>query len=105
MRAGEHSATVAEPEPGQEFPSGEMQVLGGRVVVEGLVGSAELNGQTGSVLSWNKDGKRRFAGAQRRPDPRPPACPSPSGKRPHLFSLTGIEPPPRQCASRARISC
>jgi ankyrin repeat protein len=43
------------------FPKEEMNCLGGRVKITGLVSKPELNGKLGRCVGFNKDGKRRIA--------------------------------------------
>jgi hypothetical protein len=51
---------MVEPVEGEAVPSGLKPVFGGRCKLQGLQKAAELNGATGRIESWNKDGRRRF---------------------------------------------
>ena len=52
---------VASEAAARPHPRGTQETLGGRCRLQGLQGAAELNGKVGRIVSWNADGRRRYA--------------------------------------------
>ena len=51
---------VASAAADRPHPKGEKPLLGGRCLLQGLKGAAQLNGQAGHIVNWNVDGRRRY---------------------------------------------